>query len=145
MDNTFIKSFEGCKLTAYRDPGSSNGLPITIGAGSTMYEDGSKIKLGDVITQQKADDLLNWEIAKKSVVLQAMNLHLNANQFAAVLSFVYNLGMGAFNGSTFLKKIRINPNDASIKNEFPKWKYNDGEIMLGLIKRRTAEAALYFS
>ena len=141
----FIKSFEGCKLTAYKDPGSKDGLPVTIGYGSIMYEDGSKIKLGDVITMQRAEQLLNWEISKKATVLSAMNLKLNANQFNAVLSFIYNCGIGAFNSSTLLKKIRINPNDTTIKSEFLKWVNNDGKVMSGLVKRRTAESALYFS
>lgn len=144
MSNNLIKSFEGCILKAYKDPGTLDGIPITIGFGSTMYEDGRKIKLGDVITLERAEQLLAWEISKKTNVLAAMNLGLNNNQFDAVTSFIYNVGIGAFNSSTMLKKIRINPNDPTLKDEFMKWNKNNGKVMNGLVRRRAAEAALYF-
>lgn len=139
-----IKSFEGCRLKAYKDPGSKNGLPITIGWGSTMYIDGRKIQLGDVITQEQADELLEWEIAKKTAVLGLMGLKLNQNQFDSLTSFVFNIGFGNLNKSTLLKKVRQNPNDPAIGIEFMKWIYNDGKQLKGLIRRRTAEKNLYF-
>lgn len=144
-----IKNFEGLRLRAYKDPGSKDGLPITIGYGSTMYKDGSKIKLGDTITKEQADDLLLWEVGNKSAVLNGLNLKLNQNQFDAIMSFVYNAGMGkkdgkGFLGSTLLKRIRINPNDPDIRNQFGRWIYNDGKILDDLVKRRKEEADLYF-
>ena len=142
---TLIHSFESCKLDAYKDPGSKDGLPITIGWGSTMYTDGSRIKLGDVITQVKADELFIFEIVRKSNVLTAMNLKINQNQYDSLCSFIYNLGVGSFNSSTLLKKIKINANDESIRAEFMKWINNDGKVLKGLIRRRKAEADLYFS
>ena len=143
--NDLIKQFEGCKLLAYRDPGSKDGLPITIAYGATMYEDGTKIKLGDVITQERANSLLQLDIDKRTNALAAMNLNLNSNQFDAITSFVYNVGISAFESSTMLKKIKANPNDATIKSEFMKWIKNNGNVMKGLITRRTLEANLYFS
>ena len=142
---SLIHSFESCKLDAYKDPGSKDGLPITIGWGSTMYTDGSRIKLGDVITQTKADELFVFEIVSKSNVLTAMNLKINQNQYDSLCSFIYNLGMGSFNSSTLLKKIKLNPTDESIRAEFMKWINNDGKVLKGLIRRRKAEADLYFS
>jgi len=140
-----IKSFEGCKLKAYKDPGTVNGLPITIGWGSTMYQDGSKIKLGDVITQAKADELLKWEIEKKANVLRALNMKLKQHQFDAVVSFCYNVGLGAFNTSTLRKKINLNPDDPTISCEFLRWINNNGKPMAGLKRRREAEIKLYFN
>ena len=140
-----VKKFEGCKLTAYKDPASKNGLPITIAYGNTMYTDGSKIKLGDIITQQKADELLQWAIDKKTNVIKSMNLHLDNNQFDAITSFVYNCGIGAFEKSTMLKKIKINPNDETIRHEFMRFINVDGVVNKGLIRRRKLEADLYFS
>jgi lysozyme len=139
-----IKRFEGLKLKAYKDPGSVNGLPITIGYGSTMYPDGKKIELGHIISIETADKLLQWEINKKANVLAALNLPLNQNQFDACTSFIFNLGFGAFQKSTLLKKIKINPNDPTIRNEFMRWVNNDGKVMKGLVTRRKAEADLYF-
>lgn len=137
-----IKRFEGFKTKAYLCPAS---VP-TIGYGSTMYNNGFKVKLGDVITETEADNLLMWELKSKAVALY--KLKLNQNQFDACLSFCFNLGIGAFNKSTLKKKIEANPNDASIKNEFMKWNKArvGGQLMelKGLTRRRIAEAELYF-
>lgn len=61
-----IKQFEGCKLKAYKDPGTKDGIPYTVGYGSTTRPDGSSFKLGEVITQAEADNLLAWEVNKKA-------------------------------------------------------------------------------
>jgi lysozyme len=111
-----------------------------------MYTDGSKIKLGNTINEQQAEQLLMWELKNKSISLHGLNL--NQNQFDSLLSFVYNLGIGAFAKSTLKKKILLNPNDPAIKDEFMKWnKATVGGKLIelkGLTRRRTAEAELYF-
>lgn len=140
-----IHSFEACKLRAYKDPGSKDGLPITVGWGSTMHKDGNKIMLCENISQAYADELFVWEIERKSNVLTALNLNINQHQYDALCSFIYNLGVGAFNGSTLLKKIKINPNDETIRAEFMRWVKNDGKVLSGLLRRRKAEADLYFT
>lgn len=141
---SIIKKFEGLVLHAYKDPGSKNGLPITIGYGSTMYKDGTKIKIGDTITQEQAIDLLHWEVNNKTSVLRGMNLQLNQNQFDAITSFIYNVGIGNFMSSTLLKRIGKDPNDPDIREQFMRWVYNDGKIMEALVNRRKLEADLYF-
>lgn len=137
-----IKMFEGYKAKAYLCPASV----VTIGFGSTMYQDGRKIKLGDTINEDQGNQLLMWELKNKSISLQGLNL--NQNQFDACLSFVFNLGIGAFAKSTLKKKILINPNDPSIKDEFMKWNKATvgGQLIVlkGLTRRRIAEAELYF-
>jgi lysozyme len=134
--------FEGYKAKAYLCPA---GVP-TIGFGSTMYTDGRKIILNDTINEQQANELLMWELKNKSISLHGLNL--NQNQFDSCLSFVYNVGIGAFTKSTLRKKILINPNDQSIKDEFLKWNKAtvNGKLteLKGLTRRRTAEAELYF-
>jgi lysozyme len=134
--------FEGYKPKAYLCPA---GVP-TIGFGSTMYTDGRKIKLGDTINEQQANELLMWELKNKSIALHGLNL--KQNQFDSCLSFIYNLGIGAFTKSTLKKKILLNPNDATIKDEFLKWNKArvGGELMVlkGLMRRRIAESDLYF-
>lgn len=139
-----IKKFEGLRLRAYKDPGSKTGLPITIGYGSTMYKTGSKIKLGDKITKEEAFDLMLWEIGNKSAVLRGYNFKINQNQFDALVSFIYNVGVGQFATSTLLKRVRMNPDDPDIRNQFGRWIYNDGKILDNLICRRKLEADLYF-
>ena len=137
-----IKLFVGYKPKAYLCPA---GI-VTIGFGSTMYTDGRKIKLGDTINEQQGNELLNWELKNKCIALHGLNL--NQNQFDSCLSFIYNLGIGAFAKSTLKKKILINPNDKSIRDEFMKWnKARVGGQLIelkGLTRRRIAEAELYF-
>ena len=137
-----IKLFEGYKPKSYLCPASV----VTIGFGSTMYTDGRKIKLGDTINEQQANELLMWELKNKAIALHGLNL--NQNQFDSCLSFIYNLGIGAFTKSTLRKKIVANSNDATIKDEFLKWNKArvDGQLieLKGLTRRRIAEADLYF-
>lgn len=137
-----IKLYEGYKSKAYYCPA---GVP-TIGYGSTMYNNGFKVKIGDIINEQEADNLLMWELKNKIIALHGLNL--NQNQIDACLSFIYNLGIGAFNKSTMKKKIVVDANDPSIEFEFMKWNKArvDGQLieLKGLTKRRASEATLYF-
>lgn len=77
--------------------------------------------------------------------LNKLNLSLRQCQWDAIVSFVFNVGIGNFKASTLLAKIRINPDDNSIIDEFLRWVYANGKVMRGLQKRRLAEMKLYFS
>ena len=95
----FIKKYEGFKLKAYQD---SVGI-WTIGYGTIMYPDGNKVEQGDVITPQQATDYLMYEVEKKSkAVEQYIKTILTQNQFDALVSFAYNVGVSAFKNSTLL-------------------------------------------
>lgn len=135
-----IKRFEGCKLKAYKCPA---GL-WTIGYGNTFYPDGAKVKEGDVITQQKAEeifDILLDEFASKVDALVKSNM--SENNFSALVSFTWNVGVGNFQRSTLLRKVNANPKDKTILAEFKKWTRANGEVLKGLVRRRDAEAKLY--
>ena len=134
-----IKEFEGLHLTAYLCPANV----WTIGYGSTIHPDGRRVMRGDTITMQQAEDYLMVEIRRR---LAAMNLpdSLNDNQRAALVSFAYNVGIGAFNRSTLRRKVIINRNDPTIRNEFMKYNRANGSVLRGLTRRRRAEADLYF-
>ena len=132
-----IKRFEGCQLKAYYD----SGQLITVGWGHT----GKDVFPGLVITQAKADALLLGDISMTEQELNNLELGLNNNQFSALVSFTFNLGIGNLTKSTLLKKIKINPTDVSIRNEFLKWNLCAGKPLSGLTARRAAEATLYFS
>lgn len=135
-----IKKFEGCKLKAYKCPA---GL-WTISWGLTLYPDGTKVKEGDVITQQQAEDYFNAivdDFAKKVDALIKSNV--TDNNFSALVSFAYNVGMGNFQRSTLLRKVNANPKDKTILAEFKKWTRANGEVLKGLVRRREAEAKLY--
>ena len=136
-----IKMFEGLSLTAYRCPASK----ITIGFGNTFYEDGNPVQMGDKITKEMADSL--FEKVTDSFAAKVKNCiqkDINENQFAALVSFAYNVGIGNLKSSTLLKKVNANPMDASIRNEFLKWNRASGKVLAGLTRRREAEANLYF-
>lgn len=140
-----IKEGEGLVLTAYKDPGSPTGLPITIGYGSTMTLDGAKFQLGDTITKEDAEELLKWEINNKAVVVAGLleNAKVNQNQFDALVSIAYNIGIRGFMDSTLLKRVKADANGSNIKDAFLMWIKNDGKVMQGLINRRTKEYNLY--
>jgi lysozyme len=135
-----IKQFEGCKLKAYKCPA---GL-WTISWGLTFYPDGTNVKEGDVITQQQAEDYFNAivdDFAKGVDILVKSNV--TANNFSAIVSFAFNVGMGNFRRSTLLRKVNANPKDPSIRAEFMKWTRANNVVLKGLVRRREAEAKLY--
>ena len=132
-----IKKWEGFRANAYLDP---VGIP-TIGYGTIRYPDGSKVKMGEKITMKKADELIQWHVNKIASKIPALNV--NQNQYDALVSFVYNVGIGAFLRSTLYRKCKANPDDPTIKDEFMKWKRAGGKVSQGLINRRTDEYNLY--
>ena len=138
-----IKKFEGLFLKSYLCPASI----ATIGYGSTMWNDGKKVELGQKITLEGAEILLMWELKNKANALHRLNL--NQNQFDALMSFIYNIGISAFLNSTLFKKALANQNDETIRNEFMRWnkaKVNGKMVVLkGLNNRRIAESNLYFT
>ena len=136
-----IKFFEGCKLKAYQ----CSAKKWTIGFGNTFYEDGSPVIAGHAITKEKAESLFNLiadEFSKK--VDPLVTDKVNDNQFAALVSFAYNCGIGNLKSSTLLKKVNADPSDITIRGEFMKWNKAAGKVLNGLTKRREAEANLYF-
>lgn len=129
-----IKSFEGCRLTAYQD---SVGV-WTIGYGHTYG-----VYAEMTITEQQAEDYLRADLGtSESAVNRLITCAINQNQFDALVSFAFNLGLGNFTSSTLLKK--LNTGDiTSAANEFEKWVKAGGEVLEGLVRRRAAEKELF--
>lgn len=139
-----IKSFEGFYGKPYLDVVN---VP-TIGYGTTYYlPDKRKVTLKDpAITEQRATEMLTTTLQiYENDVKRLVKSKINQNQFDALVSFTYNLGGANLGSSTLLKKVNINPNDPSIRAEFAKWKYAGKKEYAGLVRRRKAEADLYFS
>ena len=132
----FIKAHEGLRLDAYLCPA---GVP-TIGYGHTHG-----VKMGDRITEEQAEMLLIDDLIVVEREVNRYGLHLNQNQFDALVSFVYNVGARNFRSSTLLKRLKANPNDPDIANQFKRWVYCDGKVLPGLVRRRNDEAKLYFT
>ena len=138
-----IKEFEGLKLKPYL---CSAKVP-TIGYGSTFYENGVKVKMTDApITQLRAEQLLKNtadKFAERVAVL--ITKPVTQNQFNALVSFAFNVGVSALKISTLLKLVNNNPNDANISKEFLRWNKAGGRVVQGLTNRRIKESALYFT
>lgn len=131
-----IKEFEGLRLKAYKCPGGV----WTIGYGHT-----AGVKPGMTITEEQAEQFLKEDLIVFEKAVNNQNLSINQNQFDALISLIYNIGIGNFQKSTLLRKARVNPDDNSIMDEFLKWVYSKGRVLPGLQRRRLAEMKLYFS
>ena len=129
-----IKTFEGCKLFAYRD---SVGIP-TIGYGHTK-----DVKMGMSITQKQAEEFLKGDIKPVERLLNGMGINYTQNQFDALVDFIYNLGEGNFKKSTMYKNIVARKSDIEITDQMVKWVNAGGRPLLGLKKRRVAEANMF--
>lgn len=135
-----IKQFEGFKAKPYLCPA---GIP-TIGYGSTMYPGGRSVTLKDpMISEAQAviilKDTLSYYVA---AVNRGVLVPLNQNQFDALVDFAYNVGVGALQKSTLLKKVNAKDFQGAA-NEFAKWTQGGGKELPGLVKRRAAEKALF--
>ena len=132
-----IKKYEGCRLSAYKCPAGV----WTVGYGTTVYPDGSKVKEGDQITQAKAEALLLDYVINK-IMPNIRDLGLTDNQEAALASLIYNIGWGAFAKSKCYKAIKAKDWETVFKNW--DWCKGDGKFLKGLAKRRAEEMFLFF-
>ena len=142
-----IKSFESCALTAYQDQGGR----WTIGWGRARG-----VNPGDICTQARADAWFLEDIAdfETYVANCVPNDTMNPNQFSAVVSFAYNVGLGQVgvkdgfmilaSGKPSTMRLCIIAADwPGAAAEFPKWDRSDGVVVGGLLRRRLAEQALF--
>ena len=139
-----IKQFEGVRLNAYPDPGTG-GDPWTIGYGATQI-DGKPVRKGITITQEQAEALLHEDIERhaKPVRIMLGDAPTTQNQFDALASLAFNIGVGALKGSTLMRKHKAGDHDGAA-SEFARWNRAGGRVLPGLTRRREAEAKLYRS
>ena len=134
-----IKKWEGCKLDSYKCSAGHD----TIGYGNTFYEDGKKVKVGDKITKQRAEELLANLLPKfEAIVNKKVTVPLAQNQFDALVSYTWNTG----GSSTLFDMINKKASDKDIRTWFEtKYITAGGKNMPGLVNRRKDEANLYFT
>jgi lysozyme len=136
-----IKKHEALRLKSYMD---TSGV-WTIGYGNTFYENGNKVKSGDVLTSDRANTLFENIVNKfANAVESLLSVKVTQNQFDSLVSLAYNIGIGNFKKSSLLKKVNANPLDRSIIDSFAVWNKSGGKVSKGLINRRKSEAANYF-
>jgi lysozyme len=130
--------FEGCRLSAYPDPGSG-GDPWTIGYGHT----GPEVHPGLVITLEQAEQYLMEDVQKAAADVNArVKIELTQDEFNALVDFAFNCGCGNLNNSTLLKKLNAGDIQGAAE-EFLKWDMAAGKHLAGLAKRREAEKELF--
>jgi lysozyme len=133
-----IKENEGCQLKAYQCPA---GI-WTIGFGNTFYEDKTKVKKGDVITQTRADKLfLNLLPKFEEIIDSKIKIDITQNQYDALISHTWNTG----GSDTLFKLVNSKSNKEAITTWFTtKYTTGAGKVLPGLVKRRKEECDLYF-
>jgi lysozyme len=131
-----VRRFEGLRLDAYRCPAGV----LTIGYGST----GPHVKTGMVITPGEAERLLDKDLARFETGVTAMigSVPTSEDEFSAMTSLAFNIGLGRFATSTLLKRHKLG-NKIRAANAFLMWNKAGGQILKGLMRRREAEKALY--
>lgn len=131
-----VKRHEGLRLTAYKCPAGV----WTIGYGHTRG-----VKEGMTITEAQAEAFLRQDLKTAESAVNRQLSNITQNQFDALVSFTFNVGVGAFERSTLLRKAKENPADLSIRTEFKRWNKAGNICLPGLAMRRNEEANLYFT
>lgn len=132
-----IKSFETLKLVAYLDQRGR----WTCGWGHT----GPDVVEGTTCTPEQAEDWFQQDTqAAVNGVDESIQTNVTQNQFDALVSFTFNVGVGAEGHSTMVKLINAR-NFAGAAAQFPLWDHVDGVPNAGLLRRRQAEQALFLS
>jgi lysozyme len=131
-----IKRFEGCRLEAYKCPAGV----WTIGYGHT-----AGVKQGDKITREQAETYLKKDLYIRCIqVSKLIKVPVTQNQFDALISLEYNIGLTYFKSSTLLRLLNEGKyNDAAA--QFDKWVYANRIKLRGLVKRRQAEKILFLA
>ena len=132
---TQLMVMEGLRLEAYED---AAGVP-TIGYGHTK-----DVRMGDRISEYWAKELLRDDIDEAELQVKELGVARNEAQLDALVSFVFNLGIGALKESTLLRVIREGGSKADIKREFKRWVYAGGKKLKGLEVRREWESKRFF-
>jgi lysozyme len=138
-----LMGFEGLSLVPYK---CQAGIS-TIAYGSTFYPSGKKVTMQDPPISLATASWMFRTIADRFAVDvdKMIKANINQNQFNAIVSLAYNIGLAGLAKSSLLKKVNANPSDPTITNSFMIWNKAGGKVLNGLTKRRTIEAKLYFA
>lgn len=147
LASPMIRYFEGLELRAYPDP-LSGGEPITIGIGTTRYPNGTRVRMGDVITEAQAWEYMKW-YAKQCEDTQRSRIptwgQMNSAQQAALIGFAFNLGSNWF-GSEGFNTLTRNVREADwgvVPQTLLMYRNPGSSVEAGLRRRREAEGQLF--
>jgi lysozyme len=144
-----LEQWEGFKLTVYKD---SAGLP-TIGVGHLLTKselssgkitiNGVPVKYADGLTEQQVTDLLGQDVGPAAAAVSGnVKVPLSQNQFDALVSFTFNVGVNAFKSSTLLKVLNQKQYD-QVPTQLLRWTRAGGQVVQGLVNRRNNEIKLW--
>ncbi len=134
-----IKMFEGFKAKAYFCPAGV----ATIGYGHIFSVTKKDVKTGKTISKEQAEELLRKDLSfAEKTVNKEVKVALNQAQFDVLVSFVFNIGSGAFKRSTLLKKLNKGQYE-TVPTELMRWVHGGGRILSGLVNRRRKEADMF--
>ena len=130
-----IKESEGLSLVPYFCPGNV----LSIGFGNTTHA-----AEYDMITEQQAEEFLkeDLEMVQQHLAIVLQHVPLTDNQWSALVSFVFNIGIGNFIQSTLKRKLKEGDYQGAA-DEFGRWVYAKGKKLNGLIIRRAKERSLF--
>ncbi len=129
-----LKAHEGLRLKAYLCPGGV----LTIWYGHT-----GNVMPSQCITVEEAERLLGLDVARfEAEVTRCVRVPLNDNQFSALVCFVFNVGCGAFSGSTLLDLLNRGWM-SQVPAQLMRWTHVKGITTQGLVARRRDEATLW--
>lgn len=137
---SLIAGFEGLHTVAYRDP---------VGIPTACFGMTEGVELGREYTEAECEEHLFEKVIRyQRAVRERVEVPLTTNQLAAITSFTYNVGTGALETSTLLRKLNQGDYEGAC-NELPRWKYGTvlgvKVVLPGLVKRREAERELCLS
>jgi lysozyme len=132
-----IKSCEGLRLQSYKCPA---GI-LTVGYGHT----GKDVRMGMKITPEIAEQFLERDLERFCLgVSELVKVQLTDNQFSALVSFAFNVGLGNLGTSTLLKLLN-QERYAEAAEQFPRWNKAGGRVLNGLVSRRQLERQLFLT
>jgi lysozyme len=135
------KYFESLRLSAYPDP-ATGGKPWTIGYGHT----GSDVYPGLVISQTRAEQLLDTDIAKAEVEVNKYSHNLTQGQFDCLVDMVFNMGSGFIRPDNIkgdFDDFIASGNTVEMRKRIPQFRMAGGKVMRGLVRRRAANLATW--
>jgi lysozyme len=134
-----IRRFEGFRAEAYRCPAGV----WTIGYGHTSQAGPPKVRPGMVVSEAEAREILAADAAMFAEgVRAALTREVSPEQFSALVSFAFNVGIGALRRSSVLKAVNEGRFEA-VPERLRLWVKADGRRLEGLVRRREAEAELF--
>lgn len=137
-----IKSFEGFSEKSYLCPANV----WTIGYGTTRWFGQDPVKPGEHVSRSTAEELLRFDIYHFEIgVSRLLRAPVRENQFSAMVSFAYNVGLGALEKSTLLKLLNALEEDEKVAAQFLRWNKAGGKVLAGLTRRREAESKLFLT